>query len=201
MAIGDSYAELSDLKDRLNVTDTTFDTQLTSVLAAVSRAIEAFCHRQFNTDNVATARTYYPVNAGMVHVDDFHVDTGLVVETDDNDDGTFETTWDSSDYQLEPLNRLRHGETWPWWRIKAVKSRDFPIKRRATVSVTAQWGWSSVPESVREACLIMASETFKLKDAPFGVAGFGDFGVVRVRDNPKAASLLVPYRHRVARVA
>jgi hypothetical protein len=33
-----------------------------------------------------------------------------------------------------------------------------------------------------------------LKDAPFGVAGFGEFGAVRVRNNPRAMALLQPYR-------
>jgi hypothetical protein len=41
---------------------------------------------------------------------------------------------------------------------------------------------------------MLAEETFKLKDAPFGVAGFGDFGVVRVRENPAVARLLAPYK-------
>jgi hypothetical protein len=40
---------------------------------------------------------------------------------------------------------------------------------------------------------MLAEETFKMKDAPFGVAGFSDFGAVRVRDNPKVMSLLNRY--------
>lgn len=201
MAIGDQYATAAELRPRLSITDSAHDTELNAALTAASRSLEAFCNRQFNTDNTAVARVYYPTSPTMVSVDDFHTTTDLVVETDDNDDGTFETTWDSADYQLEPLNQLRHGESWPYWKLRAVKSRDFPVNHRATVQVTAQWGWSSVPASVKEACLIMAAETYKLREAPFGVAGFGEFGAVRVRDNPKAASLLTPYRQRVAQVA
>jgi hypothetical protein len=39
----------------------------------------------------------------------------------------------------------------------------------------------------------MAAETWKLKDAPFGVLGIDEFGVVRVRQNKMAASKLAPY--------
>jgi hypothetical protein len=46
---------------------------------------------------------------------------------------------------------------------------------------------------VHEACLIVASETVKLRDAPFGVAGYGDYGAIRVRNNPMAMGMLAPY--------
>ena len=36
--------------------------------------------------------------------------------------------------------------------------------------------------------------TFKLKDAPFGVAGMAEWGVVRVRANPMAMAMIAPYR-------
>jgi hypothetical protein len=68
---------------------------------------------------------------------------------------------------------------------------------RRAVQITALWGWSAVPDPVKQATLIIAAEQWKLKDAPFGVAGFGEFGPIRVRDNPMAASLLARYRHPV----
>jgi hypothetical protein len=47
---------------------------------------------------------------------------------------------------------------------------------------------------VKQACLLLAAEILKLKDAPFGVAGFDGFGVVRVGQNRRATALLGPYR-------
>lgn len=198
--IGDNYAQLATLKTRLNITDSTDDTALTSALSSASRGIEDFCGRQFNTDGSAATRVFHPVDYGLAFVDDFHTTTDLEIKTDEDDDGTFEVTWSTSDYQLEPLNGRRHGETWPYWIIRAIDDRCFPRARRTTLEVTAQWGWASVPAPVVEACLIVAEETFKLKDAPFGVAGYGDMGAIRVRNNPMAAKMLVPYRNK-ARVA
>lgn len=198
MALGDSYATLAELKTRIEVDDAVDDAALTNALASASRGVDAFCGdgRQFNTDNTATAKIFYPLSADLALVDDFHTTTGLVVKSDDNEDGTFETTWASTDYQLEPLNKTRHGETWAYWKIRAVGSRSFRCARRATLEVTAQWGWAAVPAPVKEACLVVAEETFKLKDAPFGVAGYGEFGAVRVRNNPLAAKMLMPYRRK-----
>ena len=51
-----------------------------------------------------------------------------------------------------------------------------------------------VPTNVKVACIYTALETFKLKGAPFGVAGFGEFGPIRVRDNPRVMAMIEPYR-------
>lgn len=198
MALGDPYATLTDIKDYLSLGTTVSDDVLNDALESVSREIENHTHRQFNQAASASERRYHPEDSCVAHVDDFHDATGLVVETDDDDDGTFETTWSDTDYLLEPLDGVVDGvDGWPFYRIKAV-GRSFPRGVRPTVRVTALWGWSSVPRPVVQACLILASETAKLKDAPFGVAGFGDFGAVRVKQNPMAAKKLMPYvRHPV----
>jgi hypothetical protein len=195
MALGDPYASLTQLKSYLKITDTTEDDELDDALKSASRGIEDFCGRQFNDAVTASARVYYPEHPCLVEVDDFHTITGLVVKTDEGDDGTYETTWDAADYQLKPLNGIVSGQTgWPWSEVWAVESRRFPrCVRRASVEVTARWGWAAVPAPVKQACLIVAAETFKLKDAPFGVAGFGDFGAVRVRESPMAKAKLAPY--------
>lgn len=196
MALGDSYATLPELKTRLDISDTTDDDRLTASLAAASREIEAYCGRQFNDAGAASARVFRPTGCALAVVDDFNTTTGLIVATDEGDDGTYETTWATSDYELEPLNGVVAGLSgWPFYRIRAVESRTFPtVRRRATVQVTARWGWTAVPTPVKEACLMIAAETFKIGDAPFGVAGFGEFGPVRVRMNTRAQSLLAPYQ-------
>lgn len=204
MALGDPYATLAELKVRLGIdeSDTADDTRLNDALASVSREIERHCGRQFNKATTATARIYYPVNGCLAKVDDFHTRTDLVIATDEGDAGTYSTTWSAVDYQLEPLNGIVDGELgWPYWRIRAVGSRYFPRNRRASVQVTAQWGWGAVPAPVKEACLILAEETAKLADSPFGVGGYGQFGIVRVRDNPMAARKLMKYERDPVKVA
>lgn len=194
MALGDAYATTQEIKSRLDVGDEVDDNALANALLVASRGIEKMCGRQFNKATVATARVYRPETARRVAVDDFHTTTDLVIETDDGDAGTFDTTLAASAYELYPLNGVVDGEAgWPWSRIKAVNSTWFPCGSRATVRVTAQWGWAEVPAVVKEACLIAAVEIFKLKDAPFGVGGYTDFGIMRVRDNPFVARMLAPY--------
>jgi hypothetical protein len=52
------------------------------------------------------------------------------------------------------------------------------------VQITTTWGWPQVPWQVAEAARILTADIFKMKDAPFGVAGVSDLGVVRVQSNP-----------------
>lgn len=191
-----AYATLPDLKTRMDIGDTIDDARLTEALESASREIDAWCDRRFDQDVVATARLFRPVDDSLIVTDDFYSTTGLVVATDPSGAGSYATTWAASDYQLEPLNGVRYGQPgWPFDRIVAVGTLTVPTgSRRPAVKVTAMWGWPAVPANVREACLIIAAESFKLGDAPFGVAGFGEFGPVRVRMNSRAQQLLDPYR-------
>ncbi|WP_119728342.1 hypothetical protein [Thermomonospora amylolytica] len=199
MALGDPYVDLLTLKQYLRSTlegVDRYDDVLEQALASVSREIEQYCRRQFNRTDTASPRLFVADAAGWVHVDDFHSVEDLVVETDPAGTFTESTIWAAADYQLEPLNGTVGGVSgWPYYKIRAVGGERFTIGRRTTVRVTARWGWAAVPAPVRQACLILAAETFQLKDAPFGVAGLDSMGaVLRVRDNKMAAAKLAPYR-------
>ncbi|GAA1766155.1 head-tail connector protein [Streptomonospora arabica] len=190
MALGDPYGTLQDLKDRLSIVDTDDDAELTSALAAASRGVNRFCNRQFNKTTTATGRQFDATTATLLLVDDFHTTTDLVV------DGT---AYDSSVHVLEPLNGMVDGEPgWPYWRIRNAGG-DYTTS--ATVTVTAQWGWAEVPASVTEAALITAMEITKLSDAPFGVQGNAEMGLIRIRENHRISSMLAPYRRRAVAVA
>lgn len=203
MAIGDPYATLLELKNKLKITDTVDDLELEVALTTTSRNIEHHCRRQFNKTTTASARVFdLHRRAYKVHVADFHTTTGLVVKVDPAGDESFTETLASSVYRLEPRDGIVDGEEgWPWSRIVATQ-RLHPLHPlllycgygHPLVQVTAQWGWAAVPAPVKTACLILASELFKIKDAPFGVAGYGEYGPIRVRQNPIACGLLQPYR-------
>ena len=51
---------------------------------------------------------------------------------------------------------------------------------QALVKVTTVFGWPAVPKAIEQATILQAARHFKRYDSPLGVAGFGDFGVVRV---------------------
>lgn len=198
MTLAASYATLAEIRSRVGITDatnTSHDTQLTAALAAASRGIEKSCNRQFNDAGSASARIYYPDNDCLATIDDFTTLTS--VKTDPGNTGTYSETWATTDYQSEPLNGVVDGETgWPFWQLRAVASRRFPCvyyDQRAPLQVTAQWGWTAVPTPVKEGCLILAEEIYKLKDSPFGVGGYGQFGIIRARENPMVWARIGPY--------
>lgn len=205
MAIGDPYASLADLKKYMAGTlqgASQYDDVLEWALESTSREIESYCARQFNRAEGASPRVYAPSAGGCrVLVDDFWTTDDLVVEVDPTGAWSSSTVWPPDRYRLEPINGVRDGMPgWPYYVIRAVGGWSFPSG--ATVRVTARWGWAQVPEPVRQACLILAAETFQLKDAPFGVAGLDATGsVVRIQHNKMAARKLTPYRRDVVMVA
>jgi hypothetical protein len=196
-----AYATLAELKVFVGIpdTDTADDDALTLALDGSTAQVDWFTDRTFTADAMPTTRYYDVKSTGRVDVDPISTTTGLVVATDDNADGTFETTWTlNTDYRVEPINAAAHGE--PWTRLVALGTRWFPkINYRPGLSVTAAFGWPGgvAPEPVKLATLIQASRLFKRKDAPFGVAGSVEFGSeMRLLNelDRDAQNLLRPYR-------
>lgn len=197
MAIVAGYATLAEIKQHFGLAGSDANNALLErAVEASSRAIDRFCGRRFWQDSSPTARVYRADDPTEITVDDIASTTGLAIATDTTDDGTFDTTWASSDYQLEPLNADVNDGAYAWWRILAIDERAFPTGRgRARVQVTATHGWSAVPDEITEACLIKAARLFRRKDTPDGVAGFAEFGIVRVSriEDPDVALLLEPF--------
>lgn len=201
MALGDNYCTAAELKTRLRVTDANDDTLIQAAVETASRQVERYCRRQFNDAGVTSSRVYYATSRTLAMVDDFHTTTGLVIATDTTYDGTYANIWPDTAYLLEPLNGVHGGTTgWPYWRIRAVEAEFFGRDRRPGLQVTARWGWASVPAPIKEGTLALAEELFKMKDSPYGIAGMGEFGFVRIRENPKIVSLLMNYRRDAVRV-
>lgn len=191
MAISNGYTTLNELKAFVSIAtaDTDHDSDLERSVEAASRMIDNYCGRIFYDSGSATAKTFRASNPFYVEVPDFSTTSGLVVKTDTSDNGTYDTTWDASDYQVEPTSSQYDGR--PYNRITAVESRMFPTwGRRARVEITARWGWASVPTDVEQTCLIVAAELWRRKDAPFGVV-FSQTGDTRITatENPMMARL------------
>jgi hypothetical protein len=65
----------------------------------------------------------------------------------------------------------------------------------ASVQVVGVFGWSAIPDAVKQAAILVSIRTFKRLDSPFGVAGFGDVGIIRVgRTDPDVEALLMPFK-------
>ncbi len=193
--MANEYVTSTNLKVPLGISDSTDDTWLGIVATAASRAIDTWCGRRFYADGAATARVFHPVSSLLVLVDDIAVTTDLVIKSDPTGDASFGTTWTTADYELRPLNGVvRNRSGHPYESIWAVNNLWFPCNARASVQVTARWGWTTAPEEITQAAYLLGEDLFKRKDAPFGVAGVSDFGVLRIKQDPIVQALLAPFR-------
>lgn len=205
--LGRLYATVAALKSRLGITDAVDDFELHAACFAASRSIEQYCERTFWRTDANTARTFEPCGLYLLKLPEFNDLVSVTTMAADTDgDGTADVTWAATDYQLYPVNPGAAPETRPYTKVKAVGRYTFPLLYPTLVHtdlmhITGAWGWPAVPWAIRQATLILAAEMFKLKDAPFGVAGFGDYGPVRIRENPKLAAYAGPYRRNAALMA
>lgn len=204
MAVTNGYCTLAQLKAALRISDSTDDALLEASIESASRLVDGHCARAFWNAGTAT-RQYAANDQYSLEVDDFHSST-ITIQTASSDYGVYDTTWvQSRDAQLEPINGVIDGLAWPYNKIRAVGDYSFPVAgggREVRVRITAVFGWSAVPKTIEQATLIQASRIFKRADSPLGVAGFGEFGAMRVstRLDPDVAMLVDPYR-RVRNVA
>lgn len=197
-----SYATLPEFKTWAGITDSKDDLVAIGALDAVSRWIDTYCDRHFWQDGSTgseVARTFTPCGSYRLDIDDLVPGSVTTFKTDEAGDGTFETTWDAADYQLQPVN-LPDGR--PYSRVEAVGGRVFPIRwsraaRANRVEITGVWGWPAIPEAIHQACLLQASRVLKRRNSPEGITGFGtEFGHIRVssRLDSDVQMLLDPYR-------
>jgi hypothetical protein len=204
VALLDDYVTLTQLKSFLRITDTADDTELGFAITAASRAVDQATNRHFGQDAAVTAR-YYTVGQpdklngfdGRWNVEtaDISTVTGLLVKSDTDDDGTFETSLTiDTDFRLWPWNAA--AESRPWERIVLMAGGSFPVQLR-TVEVTAKFGWASVPTAIKQATLMQASRFFSRRNAPFGIAGSPEMGSelrLLAKVDPDVMVIVAPYK-------
>lgn len=176
------YITDTEFMQRHGITTTTNNQRILDHITAASRKIDAMCFRKFSADTVATARYFKPLSCDLVYIDDALEITS--VEVDNNNDGTYETTFATTDYESEPANGVGpDGQSgWPAFLLRAVGpslyfTAPFWSSRR-TVKVTAKWGWSAVPQPVIEACHLLTHRLYYEVSVPGGVtAPNPEFGI------------------------
>lgn len=199
------YASVPELKARLGIstTDTDDDEKLSGVLKGISRVIDWDCNRRFYTTTDDETRHFTAEFSDWLDPGDLLSVTTL--QTDDDVDGTFETSWtEDTDFYLLPLNAALDEQ--PYTKIivapLATASYSFPVKVVKGVQIVGKWGyWTSVPHNIREATLLSAERLFRRKDAIFGITGSPDVGMLRqiVRMDPDVQLLLQGMRKPVKR--
>lgn len=185
-----TYAGLSDLADTELLDD---------VVTAVSRAIDNACQRTF-FQQAAQARTFLTQSADLLTLGAFNDLVSITTLKFDRDgDGTFEETISATNFGLLDSD---FPETGPYTAIELYNQTWFPVPggtagtgRTKLTQVTGTWGWPAVPAQVKQACRLQVARVMKRQESPLGVAGFGEFGVVRVsRLDPDIDAMLQPYK-------
>ena len=193
------YVGPEELKDRIGVTDTLNDSQVTSVCLAVSRWVDRYCGRHFF--RFTDTRTYAPESLWLLNTDDLVAVTSLKIDTTGT--GVFDQTWvQNTNFMLRvgdgDFNQMTLGEAKPYTQVQVIGGSNWfpfvwPFVHLDRVQITGTFGWPQVPPVVTQAALLIASDWFKLKDAPWGVAGISDLGIIRVQANPWVSEQLRPY--------
>lgn len=197
MSITNGYTDLNTLKAELKIltSDTAEDSRLERLIEEASRAIDDFTGRRFYQ---AVGTLYYTADdSGELEIDECG-DAGTIL-TDADGDRTYETTWASTDYDLEPFNALAHGRAFTRVRTTPNGNYTFPTTPKG-VQVVGSFGYSSsTPKPIEAACLRWAERLYYLATAPLGIArsgGVGDsgFGGTRlIQRDPDLVQLLAPY--------
>ena len=197
MAVTDGYVSLALVKKALRITDNIDDEILELSIEAASREIDGYCERVFYA--TTETRVFIPRDSFTCEIDDL---TSLTTLKTSSTGESFDVTWTSTDYQLEPLNGQAGGLVTPSTRIRAVGDYVFPTFEprnvnhyEATVQVAGTFGFTPIPTAIEQAALLLTLRQYRRYDSPLGVAGFDEMGVVRVgRIDPDVQKLLSPFR-------
>jgi hypothetical protein len=193
------YVGLEEMKDRLGITDSTDDSSLQFAIAATAGWVNSYTGRHFN--QVTETRTFQPTNVWLLDIDDLVSCTQVALDM--NGLGVYDTILtEGTDFQLRLGDGLYNvnatGTPRPWTQLQITDSGNWlpftwPYSRLDRVQIQGTWGWPRIPWEIPEANRILAADLFKSKDAPFGVAGVSDLGVIRISSNPWLVGLLHNY--------
>lgn len=159
-------------------------------IESASRWVEQYTGREFHP-TASSARYFDPRSHQVVII---HDATSITAVTSDvGQDGTYSQT--HTDYQTLPVGQyLASIGPVPIASLRLTTTLfPIPTRRQGLVKVTGVWGWAAVPTPVKRACATMALDMAKDPTAAFG-AVTGDFGVLRIRLNPRVKQLLDPFR-------
>lgn len=191
MAWAPAYCSAAELKAYVRIDDTVDDVQISLAIEAASRAIDVHTNRQFGSISSAEERFYPPRYdrrrcVWLVETDDLMSTTNLAIEASDQA---------ITSYTLEPVNAAAKGRPWTGFVVDS-DSAVTPSNTRVNVSVTALWGWTAVPDAIKQACLMQANRFLARRGSPYGVAGSPDLGSelrLLSRVDPDVCVILAPY--------
>lgn len=185
------YVTTSELADFLRIGDADDNVELGFAVTAASRSVDNHTNRQFGQVAVAEERRYTAEwdrrrRRWVVTIDDLQDVTGLDVQVDAGQITAF---------TLEPVNAAEKGKAFTLLVVdpdSAVK----PTGEEHEVAISALWGWTAVPATVKQATLLQASRFHARRFSPYGIAGSPDTGSemrLLARVDPDVAVALSDY--------
>lgn len=197
MAWAPNYATTAEARSYVTRhADTVDDTELALAITASSRAIDLHTHRQFGVVT-AQERFYTPRwdrrrCRWIIEFDDLMSESGAdyqLQDADGNDRGAIDA------YTLEDVNAAAIGRPWTRMVVKPT-STYLPTGLENEAAFTAPWGWTAVPDTIKQATLLQTSRLFTRRNAPFGIAGSPESGSemrLLARVDPDVAVTIAPY--------
>ena len=201
MAVVNGYTTLAELKSYIGLSGSGQDTNLENAINGASRQIDAITGRFFYQTS-SESKFFTPDNVLFLQVPDISTPSGLVVQLDTTDDGSYDTTLTiNTDFYLKPIdagNQVDGEEFAPITEIAILDTRSserFDPTIVKNVKVTAQFGYSAVPKAIKQATLIQGLSLFKRKDAPFNILGNEQTGQIELfnKFDPDARELIKGY--------
>lgn len=182
------YITVEELKGwTRNEIPTDDDEWIEDALSAAEQWLDNECGRRFEVaTGTPASRVFVPSGSPLLPIDD------CVSVTSVTENGATVT---SGAYQLEPLNgRGVAGEVIPYSSIRRLYDIDWCADHgRATVSISADWGWTTIPALVRESCKIIAKDLLGNRRMQFGLVAVTDVSGIAARAHPTVVKTVEQY--------
>lgn len=208
-----TYVSPEELKSSINVSqsETKDDYEIQRACITATSLIHDLCGQHFY--QITEPRTFSYDSIYELFID--AVVPGSITEfaLDYSGTGVYDTIWtENRDFQTLRFNERYNvrwlGEERPHDFVRVLLSVNgaggapggqmLPFVWAYTpnnrVRITATWGWPEVPQNIHHAAVLLATDLFKMKDAPWGIAGMGELGMVKTQANPEVTELIARYR-------
>lgn len=161
-----NYTTVDDIKAELNLELDQSDPLIMGWIEAASDLIDTYCSRHFDKRDAVTR--YFNGDGATLFFDDLLAVTTFKLDNDD--DGTFEDTLAATDYILYPLNSTPK----MWAKIRSNSEySSFAKGVEKGVEIVGNWGYTTVPPAIRQACIIQVCRWHKRKDSGYATAVVG----------------------------
>jgi len=126
MTINNGYATLAEIKAAQTISSVNAgdDAYIEDLVEAASRYIDIYTGRRFWANSVDETRTYHADEIDMLMIDDCLSITTL--KTDQDGDHVYETTWNTTDYDLMPSNAPLYPRPYTWIKVAPYGFYPFP---------------------------------------------------------------------------